>query len=440
MNVKNGVIETKDTILIIDDEQGFCDLAKEILTVEGFDVISANSVEEAEPIIADTELSVILLDIVMPGESGVTFLERIKTDDSSVPIIMITGHPNMNTAVRSIKSGAIDYLSKPVSPEKLITTVKKAVEVAVIRNSERTVMINDGAKYISGYKIIRVLGGGTMGMVYLVESCDEDGTTCEYAMKVLKKLAAQSEKELEYIKERFIIEAQATYSIHHPNVVEVFDFGTTDGDLPYILLEFCPGKTLEALIADDVFDLQEKCRILMQIASALEAIHQKEICHRDVKPGNVIIKEDHTVKLTDFGIARIKDSNLTLTSEVFGSPAFLSPEGFLSAKVDHRADIFSFGSLAYQLFTGKLPFDGKDIAVISQKIREVAPIWPRQMDPTFPVPLELMLRKMLSKDRTTRYQDAHDVYLALDAFLNGTMIGSGTEPIPGASSPLIRRG
>jgi serine/threonine protein kinase len=428
------VTEEKPKVLIIDDEKSFCDLVRELLALEGYEVLIAHSAEEAEPIIDKTELSAILLDIVMPGESGVAFLERLKKADGLPPIIMVTGHPNMNTAVRSIKSGAVDYLSKPVTPEKLIDTVKKAVGLSTMRRSERTVMLNDGAKFIAGYRVKRVLGVGTMGVVYLVEKPGQREGPDEYALKVLKRLAAQSEKELEYIKERFILEARATHGISHPNVIRVYDFGTTEKDLPYILLEFCPGKTMEELIIDDLLTLPEKCRILMQIALALEAIHNKGVCHRDIKPSNVIVRENLMAKLTDFGIARLHDSNLTMTSEVFGSPAFLSPEGFESAKVDHRADIFSFGSMAYQLFTGRLPFEGEDIAVISHKVRKEPPVWPRHMDDSFPAPLEMILRKMMAKDPSKRYQKAHDVYMALGSYMKGKSVSTGTQRIPDGCS------
>ncbi|OVE77112.1 hypothetical protein BVX99_03520 [bacterium F16] len=427
------------TILVIDDEESFCILVKEILKSKGYDVIFAHSVADAELIIEDGKVDLIIQDIVMPGESGMKFLERFKTNKNKIPMIMVTGDPQMSNAVESFKFGAIDYLSKPITPEQLLSTTRKALEIMAAKRTDRTVVLSDSARYISGYRVKRILGEGSMGMVYLVEGKANNGKTQAYAMKVLKPLTADEPGKLEHLKKRFMVEARAAFSIQHPNIVQVHDYGTCENLMPYILMEYCEGKSLDTLIAENVLTLKEKCHILRQLASALAAIHESEICHRDIKPGNVIIQDDMTARLTDFGIARLRDSNLTMTSEVFGTPAYLSPEAFESAKVNYRADIFSFGAMAYEMFTGGRPFIGPSIAIIARKITKDEPIWPRKKDPNFPKPLEDMLRKALRKDPVNRFDSAFEMYLILNDFLEGTDDGRHMEKVPGFFDRLMGR-
>ena len=180
--IKRMINDMCKKILIVDDEESFCELVSEILSREGFDVIQANNVVEAEELMDGNDFKVVLLDIVMPGESGMTFLKRLRSKGFSTPVIILTGHPQMNTAVDSFKYGAMDYLSKPITADKLTKTVKKTIAASVTRKSERTVIISDGARFISGYRVKRILGEGSMGMVYLVSGRNNDGVKRDYAV------------------------------------------------------------------------------------------------------------------------------------------------------------------------------------------------------------------------------------------------------------------
>ncbi len=418
LDMNMSSILTRAKVLIVDDDEAFCSLVAEILEPKGYEVVKVHSTSEAEDVLDRDMVDVVLLDIVMPGESGMKFLERFDTDGCQVPMVMVTGYPQMDTAVDSFKHGAVDYLSKPITPEQLIQTVQKAIDDRPLVMGERTVIMSEGTKSIAGYRILRTLGEGNMGVVYLVEGEDAKGVKNEYAMKVLKPLPADDGDRLENHKKRFLVEARAAFAIQHPNIVQIHDYGTCDNNMPYILMEYCEGKTLDILMQEREFEISEKCIILKQIAFALDSIHDNDICHRDIKPANVIVNGDLEAKLTDFGIARLRDSNLTMTSEVFGTPAYLAPEAFESAKVDYRADIFSLGSLAYELFTGQRAFEGPTIASIARQIRLSDPVWPRKVMKDFPKRLDAMVRKMLRKNPEERYHSAFEIYMELNAFLD----------------------
>jgi serine/threonine-protein kinase len=152
---------------------------------------------------------------------------------------------------------------------------------------------------------------------------------------------------------------------------------------------------------------------------ALDAIHARGMYHRDVKPDNIMISKTMDAKIIDFGIAKLLDSRLTLPFQVMGTPAYMAPEAFLSAEVDHRADIFSMGVLAYELLVGRRPFGGESIPVLAGQIRTMAPQDPRRFLPNFPPGLQDILARMLRKQPDSRYQSTQEVLEDIDAFTAG---------------------
>jgi serine/threonine-protein kinase len=158
---------------------------------------------------------------------------------------------------------------------------------------------------------------------------------------------------------------------------------------------------------------------MLKICNALQAIHQFGILHRDIKPGNIMLQDDMTIKLTDFGIARIIDSNLTMTSEIIGSPAYMAPESFTDSRcTDQRSEIFSMGVLAYELFTGKKPFSGSNIQEMVQCIKNDKPEDPKSLVPELSVELQYLIGKMLCKKPEERFQSVDDIIPLLESQLN----------------------
>ena len=214
------------------------------------------------------------------------------------------------------------------------------------------------------YKLIRQLGKGAMGTVYLAR---DPKIQREVAIKTLS--LKEIEQHSDDLRERFFREAQAAGKLQHPNIVSVYDVGE-EGDLAYIAMDYVPGGTLSDWTHHDgLLDLELLYSLMAQVASALACAHQQGVIHRDIKPGNILYNpEDGTVKVTDFGIARLADYSRTKTGAILGSPYYMSPEQVSGKKVGPASDIYSLGVSFYQLLSGALPFEAESLAQLAWQI------------------------------------------------------------------------
>jgi len=249
------------------------------------------------------------------------------------------------------------------------------------------------------YRIVRELGQGGMGSVYLGAHVE---TGQEFAVKVL---APELGKDKEFLV-RFRREVQLLSKLDHPNIVRLFEAGTED-NLHYYVMEFVTGESLEEYLKRTrLTELDTGLHFLKQIASGLQAAHSVGIIHRDIKPSNVLL-DGMTVKITDFGIARgIDSTRVTTTGGIIGTPEYIAPEQAEGTSVDHRVDIYSLGVLAYNIFTGHLPFQGKTALEIIQKHRFAIYESPRQLRPDLPMPIVNLIKQMLEKHRSKRIPSA----------------------------------
>jgi serine/threonine protein kinase len=249
-----------------------------------------------------------------------------------------------------------------------------------------------------------------MGVVLLVEKEKK-----YYALKILRKEGDETNHSLRI--KRFLREAKILSQIEHPNVVKVFDSDLPDDvSTPYILMEYVDGKPLTDFIKQDSFNLEQKLYIIGQIAAALAIVHKFGVLHRDVKPSNILVTDDYVAKLSDFGIAKISDSSLTMTHEVLGSPAYMPPEIFKPNKlIDSRSDIFSLGILSYELITGEKPFHGETVSEMMDAIQKARPREPRKLMPELPMPVQKVLESMLRKNPDERYQNATEIVEAINS-------------------------
>jgi serine/threonine-protein kinase len=208
--------------------------------------------------------------------------------------------------------------------------------------------------------------------------------------------------------------------IDHPNIVKISDYGVADEEqIPYIVMEYLDGHFLDTVIASPKqMHYREKVQIIRQTAIALDAVHAAGITHRDVKPSNIHVDQDLHVTLTDFGIARKSDSMLTHDGLFVGTPAYMSPEGCASPKVDGRSDIYSLGVVAFELFLGMLPFYDNSLFEFMHMVQHSRPPEPKKLDPDFPDFLQDILARMMKKDPDSRYQTARELEEDLDLFLN----------------------
>jgi eukaryotic-like serine/threonine-protein kinase len=263
------------------------------------------------------------------------------------------------------------------------------------------------------YEILRELGQGAMGIVYAGRDPIIDR---QVAIKTLKREQIERSEADEVIA-RFKREAQAAGRLNHPNVVAIYEYGEEADGTAFIAMEFVQGRELkEVFDADERVSLPMVGRIMGQLLAALEHAHRNGVTHRDIKPANIIMLADGTVKVADFGVARLESSNLTQAGTVMGTPSYMSPEQWTGQTVDGRSDLFSAGVVLYQLLTGEKPFTGA-LTTIMHKVLKEDPTWPSVLNVHVHPQLDAVVRKALAKRPDDRFQDAAQFRSALDAAL-----------------------
>jgi serine/threonine protein kinase/CheY-like chemotaxis protein len=409
-----------DVILVVDDEAQVRRLLAKILEMDRYVVIEADNGETAMEILRKEEISLVLADLIMPTLGGMQLLQAVRQRSPQVPVIIISGKNDVEDAVQCIRTGAADYIAKPFKVTQIRQAVKTALKrTQTMRRQEALSAITRIApqESLAGYEIVDTLGEGTMGTVLLAEQV-VDGVRRKFAIKVLKVVSLDRRKQA-IVVERFMREAKTLAALSHPNIVKFVEYGLAyDQTVPYFVMEYVEGKSLRHYIrGEEQMNLIQKVHVLRDLASALEAIHSQNICHRDIKPDNIIITPDMRAVLTDFGVVRVPESDLTLTSQFVGSPAYLSPEGYRYGRVDSRSDIFSLGVVAYELLLGRKPFIGENIAELSRRVLTAHPVAPIRLQPDFPIDLQQMIALMLRKDPELRYASTAVLVRDLDAFL-----------------------
>src|SRR5512135_274947 len=254
---------------------------------------------------------------------------------------------------------------------------------------------------IGKYEVSEQIGVGGFGAVYR-------GRDPFIKRTVAIKTCQVNDQE---IKHRFFREAELAGNLHHRNITTIYDFGVENG-IPYIVQEFLTGEDLDKKIKrGDAIPLPRKVEILMAIAEGLGYAHGASIVHRDVKPANVRILEDGTVKVMDFGIAKSlqSDSNLTQTGITLGTSAYLAPEQIRGEAIDGRTDVFALGVLSYELLTYRKPFRGEHLSTILYKILNENPEPMAQIAPEVPPALVAVVHRALAKHPAERYQSMEDL-------------------------------
>jgi tetratricopeptide (TPR) repeat protein len=269
---------------------------------------------------------------------------------------------------------------------------------------------------VPGYDIDSEVGRGGMGIVYRARHLKLNRIV---ALKMVRGGAHADAEQLV----RFLKEAEVLAQIQHPGVVQVFETGTIDGR-PYLAIEFCPGGSLAQKLRDAPLGARNAAMLVQGLARAIQVIHDKGIIHRDLKPANVLFAEDGTPKITDFGLAKVVGSDMTMTGSILGSPAYMAPEQAdeKCQDIDGRVDLYSLGVILYECLTGRPPFRGATILETLDQVRHQTPVAPSRLTPKVPRNLETICLKCLQKSPRKRYDSAKDLSDDLGRFLGGEPI------------------
>ncbi len=295
-------------------------------------------------------------------------------------------------------------------------------------------------KRFGAYRVEEMIGAGGMGKVY--RALDE-ALQRQVALKtLLPSLAADPE-----FVARFKREAQSAAALNHPNITQIYSIGQ-DGPIPFFAMELIRGKSLESLVKErGPLDPLEASGYIVQTARGLQHAAQKGLIHRDIKPSNLMLTEDGTLKITDFGLAKAarSDTQLTATGEVLGSPGYISPEQAQGGELDARSDIYSLGATFYQLVTGKLPFDAPTaVAMVIKHINEPLRS-PRAVNPAVPFLIAAAIQRMMAKRPGERFQDYDALLRELERAVGtvragGSLNAAADAPPPRAARPAHPKG
>jgi serine/threonine-protein kinase len=261
---------------------------------------------------------------------------------------------------------------------------------------------------IGKYVVERVLGRGATGTVYLAR---DPGLDRALAVKVLATSVADAETRI-----RFLREAQAAGGLRHPNIVTVYDVGEHAGQ-PYLAMEYVEGHDLADILQQPGPHSPEwSLDILRQICDGLAHAHRNGVVHRDVKPGNIRVTAADEVKIMDFGLARLPASTMTKSGRLLGTVQYMAPEQIEGSPVDHRADIFAVGAIAFELFARRRPFEGDSLTDVMQQILNGAPVNTFPATPYSPG-LERVVGKALERDREARHPSLEAMHAELGALV-----------------------
>jgi len=397
-------------VLIIDDYEDFRKLLSHHITAQWPDAV----VVEHDPItqgklpnhFTGSGYDVVLLDHILGDENGLEWLRHFKQRPGFPPVIFMTARGDELLAVKAIKSGAEDYIPKhKIDHEFIINAIKNAVrkgrQESALFDKNRASKDDSSGISIPGYRIIKHLTRGATSSVLLAHSDELDK---EVVLKVLMQIP-ESSSESANAFERFIQEYEVISRLKHPNIVNIYAHGASR-DQAFIAMEYFPRGDLKKRL-NEVMPVSMVITYMKQMTQALQALHDAGILHRDLKPANVMVRNDDSIALIDFGLAKQTqvDIELTMTGEIFGTPYYMSPEQGHGDPVDERSDMYSLGVIFYELLTGKKPYiAATPLAVIYKHSHAAIPILDTKLSR-----FQDMINRLMAKDPKERIQNCAEL-------------------------------
>ena len=423
-------------ILVVDDEDALRRVLVRKLRGEGYSVVEARNGADASALLEAHPIDVVVSDIAMPDLSGVELLQLVRQQKPDVPVLLMTGAPQLDSAVQAVEHGAFAYLVKPFTLEKLATSVARAVKErrnavarrnaafsAVRSRSSPPGRAGDADRTTKGsllgrYRVVREIGSGGMGAVYEAER--EDVAGMRVAVKVIDaRLATRPD-----LVARFRREARLIAALRHPNIVAIHDVVFDDPPL-FFVMELLEGAPLGHAIATSEISERRCAFIASQILDALETAHAARIVHRDLKPDNVFLTKmsgiDDVVKLLDFGVAKAltdePSASLTQAGFVVGTPAYMAPEHARGERFDARSDVYAVGCVMYEMLARKHPFVASNFNALLHAIQHEDPEDLRKLRPDVSSEMTGIVKRAMAKDPDARFASARAMRDALGVLL-----------------------
>ncbi len=285
------------------------------------------------------------------------------------------------------------------------------------------------SKQLGRYRLVAELGRGAMGVVYRAEDPLLNRTVAVKCIILMDDPAVREEYEA-----RFFQEAKAAGGLNHPNLVTIHDIGR-EGDVAYMAMELLEGTDLRELMARGRVPLPLALDVMAQAAEGLAHAHEHGVVHRDIKPGNIMVVRDRVAKIMDFGIARVRASDVkTQTGAILGSPRYMSPEQVTGQPADRRSDIFSLGVVLHEIAAGEPPFSAPTVTQLMHQIATATPRPPSATNPAVPPMLDLIVAKALEKQPDARYQSAAELAKDLRACVSDRALREGARQVAGSAA------
>ena len=347
--------------------------------------------------------NLVILGDPLGATSGLEWLHRFMAVKGFPPVIVL-GDGQERSIVAAIRAGAKDYVSRETVAHAVLIQVCEAVLDEASQTTERSAHSIPSGKLeipgLKGYQVKKRISGGEIASVYLATDINTGRDT---AVKVLNQVPDSDAGDVAF--DRFLLEFELIGKISHPNVVKIFDLGIAD-DHAFIAMEYCSRGSLKRRIQIGMYaDRAEE--LMRDIAEALGAIHKFGILHRDLKPTNVLFRDDDSLALIDFGLAKQTHlkAEITGAGEIFGTPYYMSPEQGHGEQLDPRSDIYSLGVIFYEMLTGSKPYEaGNAMAVILKHAREPIPRLPEHLAQYQPA-----IDKMMAKRPGQRFQSVEEL-------------------------------
>ena len=395
-------------LLVVDDNRISRELMHRRLIREGHEVVVAECGNSTLEAVALHPIELILLDLNMPDMSGMDVLDTLRRRFTPVelPIIMVSSSDDTESMVRAIDEGCNDYFTKPVHFELLFAKVRHLLKLrprTVLLDPEQDVPAEQSAAFATGERVAHYwlegsLGQGGMGEVFRAQ---DTRLLRQVALKVITDDSGSGQA-----LQRFITEARALARVDHPGVVKIYEIGLQP--CRFLAMELIEGRLLSEALRR-IADIPSIVRLFVQLLEALEAIHLEGVVHRDLKPHNVMVTLDGTLKIMDFGLARTHELD-DMGGDIYGTPHYMAPEAFNPAlgHVDAQSDLFAVAVMLYECLHGDHPFPAKNLGEL---IMALGTHDPEPLDVS--VELWLAIQRGMRREKKLRFATAREFAQAL---------------------------